>query len=137
MFGSPTRAIFTALLSLLVLGGCASFRQDVDEVLVRDPKIGAYSDPLPAQSTANSHWEYAAMSENAYQEGRASVAAKRTQFARTLEYTAEFSKEAFAAACADESKAIPLRGWQRWKFPRDLRQHQMLKEGMSLEGLEG
>jgi len=105
------------LSSLLALSGCASFKQNADEVLIRDPGIGGYSAPLAAQSTAKLHWEYAAMSENAYQEGRASVAEKRTEFTRTLQYSDDFSEEAFADACADERKGIPLRGWGRWDFP--------------------
>lgn len=130
------KVVPTVISSLLALAGCSSFKQDADEVLIRDPNVGSYSAPSPAQPAAKLHWEYAAMSENAYQEGRASVAAKRTEFSRTLQYSDDFSEEAFSAACADERKGIPLRGWRKWDFPsKDLQTH-MLKYGMYLEVLE-
>jgi hypothetical protein len=136
MFTGTTRKLSIPLSLFLILGGCASFNQDAHEVLVRDPKIGSYSPPLPAEYSAKTHWEYAVMSENAYQEGRASVAANRTEFQRTLRYSDVFSKEAFDTACLDESKAIPLRGWQKWDFPSPALQARMLGEGMYLEVLE-
>lgn len=128
--------MFNALLSLLMLGGCASFGQDANEVLIRDPKVGHYSEPSPAIDAARIHWEFAAMSENAYQEGRASVAAKRSEFQRSLSYSNEISKEAFDAACRDETLAIPLRNWKKWDFPSAPLQMRMLREGMYLEVLE-
>lgn len=136
MAAKPKAGIVGALALLLALVGCVSFSQDSHEVLIRDPKVGHYSDPSPAKATARLHWEFAAMSENAYQEGRASAAAKRTNFQRSLNYPIGFSKEAFDTACSDETQAIPLRNWRRWNFPSSELQTKMLREGMYLEVLE-
>lgn len=136
MTSKPKTGLLAALSSLLTFFGCASFSQDADQVLIRDPKIGHYSEPSPAEITAGIHWEFAAMSENAYQEGRASAAAKRKEFQRTLKYTDAFSKEAFDAACRDETLAIPLQSWKKWDFPSPALQSRMLREGMYLEVLE-
>lgn len=128
--------VLSALSSLMALGGCATFGQDTHQVLIRDPNVGHYTEPSPAKDTARVHWEFAAMSENAYQEGRASSAAKRTEFQRSLNYSNEFSKEAFDAACRDETLAIPLWNWKKWNFPSVSLQARMLREGMYLEVLE-
>jgi hypothetical protein len=136
MISGQKTGLFTIVSSLFFLGGCASFSQDANEVLIRNPKIGHYSPPYPAEQTAKIHWEYAVMSENAYQEGRASVAAKRTEFQRALDYSNVFSKAAFENACIDETKAIPLQGWRKWDFPSKALQSRMLREGMYFEVLE-
>lgn len=125
-----------ALSSLFAVGGCASFSQNAHEVLIRDPKVGHYSEPSDAKDMARAHWEFAAMSENAYQEGRISAAAKRTEFQRSLSYSNDLSEEAFNAACRDEKLAIPLRNWKKWDFPSASLQKKMLREGMYLEVLE-
>ena len=136
MTSKAKSGFFAALSSLMTFFGCATFSQDSHQVLIRDPKVGHYSEAMPAEKTAGIHWEFAAMSENAYQEGRASVAAKRTEFQRTLKYTNAFTKEAFDAACRDDIQAIPLQNWRKWDFPSPSLQSRMLREGMYLEVLE-
>ena len=131
------RSIVTgAVLVPLFLFGCTNFHQGVDEVLVRDPSIGSYGEPMPAAELARSHWEFAALSENAYQEGRASVRAKGIELKRALIYGTKLTQAAFELACKDESLALPSAGWNRWDFPSAKLQQQMLKEGMYVEVLE-
>jgi hypothetical protein len=131
------RSIVTGGASVLLsLFGCTNFHQGVDEVLVRDPSIGHYGEPMPAAKQARRQWEFAALSENAYQEGRASVRAKGTELGRSLIYRTEVSQAAFESACKDESLALPSTGWNRWDFPSTKLQQRMLKEGMYVEVLE-
>lgn len=124
------------LLLLMVLGGCSSFSKNAHEVLIRDPMAGHYSEPFPAKDTAQIHWEFAVMSENAYQEGRVLEAAKRTEFQRSLIYSNELSEDVFYATCPDKSLAIPLRNWKKWNFPSVSLQKKMRRIGMYLEVLE-
>lgn len=130
------RSLLPLLALLSLAAGCTSFKQDAHEVLVRDPQVGRYGDPAPAAGHAKRHWEFAAMSENAYQEGRAAAAAERQRFQRVLTYDNALTKEGFEAACQDERRALPLPGWRRWEFLSADLQQRMLHEGMYLEVLE-
>lgn len=65
-----TKTILWALGTLFGLSGCASFKQDRHEVLVRDPALGHYGEPLDAGTHAKGQWVYAAMSDVVYEEAR-------------------------------------------------------------------
>jgi hypothetical protein len=133
----PTRhcGLFAAHTTLLVPASGA-FDQDKDTVLIRDPRANKYADPVPAYVTAPQHWEFAAMSANAYQEGQISAASQGTAFVRTDRNPLPFSEEGFTRAFADEKELIPLQGWTRWDFPGPALQARMKKEGMYMEVLE-
>lgn len=83
----PVALIAAAHLSV-ALAGCVSFRQDTSEVLVRDPGADRYGDPTDATASARRHWEYASMSDRAY------------EFARALSPKADMT----VAAAADPGK---------------------------------
>jgi len=136
MNGVSILCVVVVVVILVTVCGCTKFHQGTDEVLVRDPTVGCYGEPQPAANFAANHWEFAAMSENAYQEGRTSVRQKATEFKRALSYSPEMSEVTFDAACKDEKRAIPISGWQRWDFPGKPLQSRMLAEGMYMEVLE-
>ncbi|MFO0731363.1 MAG: lipase family protein [Nitrospiraceae bacterium] len=122
--------------AIMTLCGCVNFRQGADEVLIRDPEIGRYGDPVSAATPAKEQWEYAALSENAYREGKENVRAKRKEFERSLVYSAKMTQADFEAACKDDGLALPVAGWRKWDFPSKDLQARMLKEGMYVEVLE-
>ncbi len=117
---------------LLTLCGCTNFHQGADEVLIRDPEAGRYGDPEPAATPAKKQWEYAALSENVYQEGRVKVGAKSVPLKQNL----RMDLAEFESACKDESFALPVPGWNKWTFPSKELQERMLRQGMYVEVLE-
>jgi len=50
----------------VLVGGCASFRQASDTVLIREPGLRTYGPPVDRSESAKAIWEYAVLSENAY-----------------------------------------------------------------------
>lgn len=65
-------------------------------------QAGAFLGNMYAHWTlAKEQWEYAALSENAYREGRGNVRAKRDEFVRSLTYGAQMTQAALQAACTD------------------------------------
>jgi hypothetical protein len=69
------------MASVLAMSGCANFSQDAHEVLIRNPQIGHFDDAVPAMPHAAAQWQYAAMSDFAYEKARerAAVDARREQ----------------------------------------------------------
>lgn len=96
----------------------ALIRQKHQQVLIRDPAVGRYGQPVDASPWAVLHWPYAAMSENVYRLSKARhhpPAEPPTQPGQTFP-----SPEAVAAACADADRKtlLPVPGWTRWSdFP--------------------
>lgn len=50
----------------ILVGGCASFHQASDTVLIREPGLRTYGPPVDRSESAKAIWEYAVLSENAY-----------------------------------------------------------------------
>lgn len=148
MSKSLNRWIAQAGQTILDLFGLPSFRQSPDEVLVRAPKDGRYREAESAENVAQMHWEFAAMSENAYQEARSSAQERKasrkrkckplspTAFRQSLNYSKSFDEAAFKAAYENNRLALPLTGWRRWDFPSPELQAKMLGQGMYMEVLE-
>ena len=145
MFKSLKLQVTHAIESLLIIFGLPSLRQGADEVLIRDPNIGCYGKPKSADQTARMHWEFAAMSENAYQEGRSSLEKRKrlkkdkrgkAVFQQSSNHSAGFSKAAFDAAGKNSTLALPTTGWGKWDFPSKSLQSKMLGQGLYMEVLE-
>jgi hypothetical protein len=128
--------IASGLGTLLTLLWFPNIHQSADSVLVRNPQLGRYGDPLPAADAAREQWEFAALSENVYQEGRTIARTKRTEFIRSLTHDATMNQALFESACKNETLALPVVGWNKWDFPSKELQHRMLKEGIYAEVFE-
>jgi Lipase (class 3) len=125
------KAILCALGTMLGLGGCASFKQDSHEVLVRDPALGHYGEPLDAGTYAKSQWVYAAMSDAVYEEARLRSFQDRNKplpddpLAQQVE------------ACGGQLPPQVPPEWQIWKdFPSDHLSQEMRRKGLFLVVME-
>lgn len=59
-----------ALATALALGACTHFSQDQHEVLVRNPRAHVFNEPVPAEKYASVQWQYASLSDFAYEKAR-------------------------------------------------------------------
>jgi hypothetical protein len=99
--------------------------------MVRDPNIGKYSDPQPALKTATDQLEYAILSENAYQKGKAQSENSIESNATVQTSTAKHRD----TACSDlnNRQLIPTPEWAKWNFPSTALQQEMQSQGLYLE----
>jgi hypothetical protein len=117
--------LFSTLL--LALGGCASFKQDAHQVLVRDPEVGGYAEPVDASGFARRHWVYAAMSDHVYE-----VARSRAYQDRGKPMPVESMAAQVQACGGSMPPRIPVE-WKRWpSFPSDGLQEMARNNGLFL-----
>lgn len=91
-------AILTAVLAATV-SGCASFQQTADETWSRKPGERLLGTPQPVAIAAREHWQFAWLSEAAYQESR--------------------TDKAKPTRCIVPDHLLEVHGWSRWNdFPR-------------------
>lgn len=124
-------SIITLILSAV---GCTNFRQDAHEVLVRDPKKGQYDDPTDAGPHAKQQWQYAVMSDIAYEIARLRANEDQGKGGTNL---AVADMKVPSDECGP-SKSIPMpAGWMRWeKFPSEELSIEMRRRGLFLLVLE-
>lgn len=92
--------VTAAGLLLSLLTGCASFNQKNNEVWLRKPGERLLGSPAPVLATAREHWQYAWLSEAAYQETRGNGPDGQER-------------------CAIADQILVENGWERWKdFPK-------------------
>ena len=102
-----------------LLGGCASFQQDSNKALIREPGYRRYTHPpVDVSEPAKVVWEYAVLSENVYIGEWKKQHQVPPQAAQVLELP-EATPQAYADLCVPESrKPLPLRDWTMWEnFP--------------------
>lgn len=125
------RTILCSLGALLGLSGCASFNQDRHEVLVRDPTIGHYGEPVDASTHAKSQWAYAAMSDAVYEEAR--LRSYQDQ-GKALPVDAAALQ---VQACGGQVPPQVPPEWQVWReFPSQALSQAMRREGLYLVVME-
>lgn len=136
-FPRLTKTTGSVITALSLLSGCATFDQSADQVMIRDPKIGQYSEAVSAQATASLFWEFAVMSLNAYNETLAAIKAKQIVVERDQVPSESLSKEMFDAACATEKEPLPLKGWRLWPdFPSVELRKKIFEQGLYVEVME-
>jgi hypothetical protein len=134
MLKHPILKITLTLLTISSLLSCTSFKQNANEVMIRDPNIGKYSNPQPARKTATDQWQYAVLSENAYQKGKV-----RNEISTESNTPVPIStSENQNIACSDlnNRRLIPISGWTKWNFPSTDLQQEMQSQGLYLEVME-
>lgn len=122
---------FSWVLAALGLGlsGCANFSQQAHEVLVRDPAKRRYEDPVAARLHARNQWQYAAMSDYAYEVARQRAGVQTAS-------DASGSQDAPVACGTLDRPPIP-REWERWQeFPSRKLTEAMRRKGLFLMVLE-
>lgn len=123
------------LSSAILLGGCASFEQPQDKVLIREPGQQHYSAPASVSESAKHLWEYAALSTNVYK-GNWPVAQKKELVTSPLAASPDSKVNSpYVEACvADPSSFLPLVGWSIWPdFPSQALKNDALARGLYLE----
>lgn len=91
-------AILTAAI-VATISGCASFEQTADETWSRKPGERLLNTPQPVAIAAREHWQFAWLSEAAYQDSR--------------------TDKATASRCIVPDHILEVHGWSRWNdFPR-------------------
>jgi hypothetical protein len=63
---NPLVSFGRLLLISIILSGCAAFNQENDEVVVREPGARILGKPFSNKSEAQTHWQYAWLSDAAY-----------------------------------------------------------------------
>lgn len=117
--------LFSTLM--LALSGCASFKQDAHQVLVRDPQVGGYSEPVDASEFARRHWVYAAMSDRAYEVARLRAFQDRNQPMPTESMSVQVQ------ACGGSMPPVVPAEWKPWSsFPSDELQEIARRNGLFL-----
>lgn len=118
----------------LLAGGCASFDQATDTVLIREPGHRRYNPPAAVAQSAKALWEYAVLSENAYSgEWKRQRDLLQPQEATVIKLP-EAGQEAYARACVPSRKPIPLPGWTMWEaFPSPALIKEALRVGLFVE----
>jgi hypothetical protein len=105
MNDSASRHSWLVLVATLLIPGCAAFRQTANEVTIREPGHRMLGKPLPIAPEATKHWEYAWLSEAAYNK---TAGAYAKQAAKGI------------APCANADEVLRAQGWERWAgFPDD------------------
>ncbi|MBV5285140.1 MAG: hypothetical protein JZU45_03575 [Methyloversatilis discipulorum] len=122
------------LASLLAFGaglsGCATFTQESHQVLVRDPRKGKYDEPADAEPHARMQWQYAAMSDYAYEAARLRSMADR-------QVSTDAAESDKVAACGTMNNPPMPSGWTAWAdFPSETLTRAMRKKGLYLLVLE-
>ena len=124
-----------SLIGVVVgITGCAHFSQDSHQVLVRDPKNGRYDEPTDAALHAENQWQYAVMSDIAYEaarsrssedKGKVDEGPNQTEIRNTQE------------ECGP-ARSIPMpKDWTRWHdFPSSKLLQEMRRNGLFLLVLE-
>lgn len=114
--------------------GCAHFRQDSDQVLVRDPAKNHYDAPTDARLHAKQQWQYAVMSDIAYEIARSRSIADRGKESETPTATPTNSP---GDECGP-NHSIPMPAeWVRWEhFPSEELSNEMRQRGLFLLVLE-
>lgn len=118
------------VLTASAISGCASFRQDADEVLIRTPQIGHFNGAVDATPHAAAHWLYASMSDFAYEKARerAAVDARRSR---------EETDANRPQACGRVEKPPIPAGWDSWEdFPSSGLEKAMRDKGLFLLVME-
>lgn len=112
--------------------GCANFRQDSHQVLVRDPKVGRFDAPTDAGPHAKRHWQYAVMSDIAYEIARSRSNADQGKGTESPTPTA--TQVQTPAEDCGPNQAIPMpAGWIRWdNFPSKALSVEMRRRGLFL-----
>lgn len=130
-----TKMRLASLIALAVgATGCANFRQDAHQVLVRDPKKGQYDDPTDAGPHAKQQWQYAVMSDIAYEIARSRSSADQGK--DTANPTATQMKTPADECGPNQSIPMPS-GWIRWeRFPSKELSDEMRRRGLFLLVLE-
>lgn len=119
----------------MLAGGCASYDQPSNVVLIRAPGHREYSPPAPVAESAKALWEYAVLSENAYWgEWKRQRDLREPQEAIVITLP-EASQEAYAAACVPgRHEPLPLPGWTMWgNFPSPAVIREALAVGLYVE----
>lgn len=112
------------------ISGCAIFSQDADQVLVRNPQTGHFDDPVQAQSHAGVQWEYASMSDFAYEKARSRAA---LDSGRPKTETDEQRPQ----ACGPVVRPPIPASWTPWPdFPSPELDNDMRKKGLFLLVME-
>ena len=89
----------------MLFPGCNAFRQASTEVTIREPGHRMLGKPLPIATEAKAHWEYAWLSEAAYNK-------------TTGAYDGHEPKG--NTSCGPPDEVLHSQGWQRWSgFPDD------------------
>ena len=102
---SSSRNSWLVLVAMLLIPGCAAFRQTSVEVTVREPGQRMLSEPRPIAPEAAKDWEFAWLSEAAY--GKTAGAYPKQDAKRT-------------SPCAVADDVLRAQGWQQWAgFPDD------------------
>jgi Lipase (class 3) len=114
--------------------GCANFHQDAHQVLVRDPKKGHYDDPTDAAPHAKQQWEYAVMSDIAYEIARSQASADQGKAASTSTTT---QMQGPVDECGPDHSIPMPPGWIQWeRFPSQELYGEMRRRGLFLFVLE-
>lgn len=103
----------------VLVGGCASFQQASDTVLIREPGLRMYGPPVDGSESAKALWEYAVLSENAYHGAWKKQRAIPTPQEATVFEPPAASQEAYDRLCMPgQVEPLPLSGWRMWEnFP--------------------
>lgn len=109
---------FVALLTVVVLGGCAA-HQDSKTVLIRQPGNRTYDAPADLEESASQLWEYAVLSDDVYARNWTTSNPPPENPETAKPPPPPPSADAWRRACeAPNTAALPLPGWRRWTdFP--------------------
>jgi Lipase (class 3) len=125
------KTLLSAIGGIVGLSGCATFKQDGHQVLVRDPTKGKYEAPADASPHAKRQWVYAAMSDFAYETARVRAFEDKGAKPITMDVTAKLK------TCGGNAPPEIPDEWSRWEdFPSPDLSSAMRKKGLFLLVLE-
>lgn len=123
------------VMVVFLAGGCASFSQPRDQVLVREPGNRTYGPPAAVAESAKALWEYAVLSENAYFGAWKKQRPGAPRQEATVLTLPEATPETYSTACVPARVTpLPLPGWTMWPdFPSSDLIQEAVRVGLFVE----